>query len=143
MLSPLKGSLSKSKIVVEKLISSLGATPITIDPDLHDRFMALTICLPYMFSLGLTNMAIEYGRTGKSLRHMIGGSYKAVSRVASSSPELTLDMFLTNRSEVASAIDGIIDEFKNLKRLLKDKDESELLALIKRARLKNEAIQNK
>ncbi len=140
MLTPLKGSLNGSKKVVQNLVVSLGADPIFIEPDLHDRFMALTICLPYMFSLGLTNMAIDYAKENNSLRHMIGGSYKAVSRVASSSPELTLDMFLTNRDQASEAIDGIIAEFNNLKRLLKSKDEAKLKELIKRARRKNEAI---
>jgi len=100
---------------VTHLVESIDATPVVMSPEEHDRIIAATSHLPYALAVALTRVAIRRSETYHALPDLIGGSFKSAARVAASSPDLTRDMFLTNRRNVVCAIEDLIMELNVLK----------------------------
>lgn len=124
------------------IIKSLGAQPLLMTAEEHDRLIAVTSHLPYIFSLALTDLAVKYGQTNPHIWNLIGGSFKSATRVAVSSPDLTLDMFLTNKKELGSVVDELIDELRLLKEKIEDNDEASLKRVIIKAASKIKELHN-
>ncbi|MEE9443783.1 MAG: prephenate dehydrogenase [candidate division Zixibacteria bacterium] len=118
---------------IKLLIKKLGAEPFGIKAETHDRNISLTSHLPYLMAISLTNLIGHQSLNAKNLKKMIGGSYKSATRVAQSSPELSLDMFMSNRESVITAIDRFSYELMKIKRLINSGDEKELKKIISAA----------
>ena len=142
VLVPAKGARNESLGTIRRVVEGLGATPLIMKADEHDRLIALTSNLPYLFALSLTNLAMKYAKKHRSIWNLIGGSFRSATRVAASSPELTLDMFMTNRREIPTIIDEVIAEFTSLKEMIEREDETALKALIRKVRKKSEVLGN-
>jgi prephenate dehydrogenase len=140
VLTPSKGSTTEALVVAKAIVSELNARALIMAPEEHDHLIALTSNLPYALSVGLMNLAVKKGNQNRKLWKIIGGSFRSATRVSQSSPELTLDMFMTNRPAITGMIDGMIGELSELKRMIKEDDETALRVLIKKARKKSEAI---
>jgi len=142
VLIPSKRTKQQSLELIIRLVRSLGAKPLTMTAEEHDRLIALTSHLPYLFALALMNRSLKYGKRNKKLWHLVAGSFRSATRVALSSPELTLDMFLTNRRNLAKLIDEMRSELSFWKRLVGSGNESKLRKLILRAKKRREQIKN-
>jgi prephenate dehydrogenase len=119
---------------VMHLVTRLGARPLSISAEEHDRLIALTSHLPYALALSLMGMAADLRGKNNNFQHLIGGSFHGATRVAASAPDLTLDMFLTNRKNIATALDEMIDRLSRLKSMIQSGDEASLMELINSAR---------
>jgi prephenate dehydrogenase len=133
ILVPANGTEDKWIETVTLIIRSLGAQPLIMTAEKHDRLIAITSHLPYIFSLALTDLAVKYGQTNPHIWNLIGGSFKSATRVAVSSPDLTLDMFLTNKKELGTIVDELIDELRLIKEKIQNGDESLLKRMIIKA----------
>jgi len=142
ILVPLPGTDDKWIEMVTLIIRSLGAQPLIMTAEEHDRLIAVTSHLPYIFSLALTDLAAKNGQTNPHIWNLIGGSFKSATRVALSSPDLTLDMFLTNRKELGTIVDELIDELRLIKEKIQNGDESSLKRMIIKAASKIKELQN-
>ena len=127
---------------VKELVRSLGAKPLFMTAEEHDRLIALTSSLPYLFSIALMHQAAKYERKYKKIWDLVGGSFKSATRMASSSPEMTLDMFLTNRKNVGNVVEQMMVELANLRQMIEKGEEKTLKNLIKGAKKKREVIQS-
>jgi prephenate dehydrogenase len=85
-------------------VSSLGARPVAIDPDAHDRLVALTSHLPHALANVLVNQAGAGKVDGHDPLSAVGGSFRDMTRVAGANPRIWVDIFLDNR---AALLDGL------------------------------------
>jgi prephenate dehydrogenase len=115
VLTPIANAGNGWMETVGHLVESLEATPVVMSPEEHDRIIAATSHLPYALAVALMRLAQRRTETDRALPELIGGSFKSAARVAASSPDLTRDMFLTNRHNVVCAIDELIMELNVLK----------------------------
>ena len=76
-------------------VASLGAVPVAIDPDAHDRLVALTSHLPHVLANVLVNQVGEAEG---------GGALRDMTRVAGANPSIWLDVFLENREALAAVL---------------------------------------
>ena len=125
----------------KKLVYSLGAKPLFMTAQEHDQLIALTSSLPYLFSIALMHQAAKYEERYKKIWNLVGGSFVGATRVASSSPEMTLDMFLTNQKNVVKVIKEMIAELTLWRQMIEKEDEASLRNLIEKAKKKREMIQ--
>ncbi len=98
-----------SGIVLERLhrlITGLGARPLAIDADTHDRMMAAVSHLPHVVANTLVGQA---GRAlGGERLPPTGPSFRDATRVAGANPALWPDIYLANRDALLDAIDDIL-----------------------------------
>jgi len=117
---------------IRELVTGLGARPIEMSAEEHDRLIALTSHLPHVLALALSSLAQKHHEHVPRTDDLLGGSFRSATRVASSSPELILDMLLTNRENVSAVTDEIIVELTALRTKLASGEESALRELIER-----------
>ncbi|MCP4706424.1 MAG: prephenate dehydrogenase [candidate division Zixibacteria bacterium] len=140
-LTPTVSTIKEWIDTIVDLIKSIGAKPIIIDPQKHDFLIGLTINLPYLLSLALMNLASNQEDSIKDIWQLSGGSFKGATRVASSSPELTLDMFMTNRGNILNILKQFQSELSTITELLSNKDETGLSKRIVQAKAQKEYIE--
>jgi prephenate dehydrogenase len=85
-------------------VTSLGAVPVAIDPEAHDRLVAITSHLPH----ALANLLLNQAGTGRVEGHeplaSAGGSLRDMTRVAGSNPRIWVDIFLDNAGPLREAL---------------------------------------
>ena len=82
-----------------RFVSDLGARPVTIDAELHDRLMATISHLPHVLANVLVEQAAALGEPAT------GPSFRDATRVAGANPALWPDILLANRDALAEQIE--------------------------------------
>ena len=82
----------------------MGAQPIAVDPEAHDRLVAITSHLPHALANLLLNHAGATRVEGHEPLAAAGGSLRDMTRVAGANPRIWVDIFLDNREAVAAAL---------------------------------------
>ena len=90
--------------LVERFVTSLGASPVAIEPDVHDRLLALVSHLPHALATTLVNQAAAARIDGQDPLTAAGASFRDLTRTAGANPELWVDVFLSNAEEVVAAL---------------------------------------
>jgi prephenate dehydrogenase len=90
--------------LVHGFVSSLGATPVAIDAEAHDRLVALTSHLPHALANVLVNQAGAERIDGHEPLAAAGGSLRDMTRVAGANPRIWVDIFLDNADVLADAL---------------------------------------
>jgi prephenate dehydrogenase len=89
---------------VHALVASPGARPVAIDPDAHDRLVAVTSHLPHALANVLLNQAGASRFEGHDPLAGAGGSLRDMTRIAGANPRIWVDIFLDNREALAGAL---------------------------------------
>jgi prephenate dehydrogenase len=86
------------------LVTSLGARPVAIGPDAHDRLVAVTSHLPHVLANVLLNQAGSTRIDGHDPLQAAGGSLRDMTRIGGANPRVWVDIFLDNREALAAAL---------------------------------------
>ena len=85
-------------------VASLGAVPVAVNPQAHDRLVALTSHLPHALANVLLNQAGAVRVDGHEPLAAAGGSLRDMTRVAGANPRIWVDIFLDNAEALAVAL---------------------------------------
>src|SRR6185312_9126616 len=103
-LTPLAATDPERYRLVHGFVSSLGATPVAVDPVAHDQLVALTSHLPHALANLLVNQAGANRIDGHDPVAAAGGSLRDMTRVAGANPRIWIDIFLDNAGPVREAL---------------------------------------
>ena len=103
-LTPLPETEPDRYRLVHGLVTSLGATPVAVDPVAHDRLVALASHLPHALANLLVNQAGANRIEGHEPLAAAGGSLRDMTRVAGANPRIWIDIFLDNAGPVREAL---------------------------------------
>jgi prephenate dehydrogenase len=103
-LTPTAVTEPQSFTVLHAFVSSLGAVPVAIDPDAHDRLVAVTSHLPHALANVLLNQAGAARVDGPEPLTAAGGSLRDMTRVAGANPRIWVDIFLENREALIAEL---------------------------------------
>jgi prephenate dehydrogenase len=95
-LTPGAGTDPDRYRLVHGFVVSTGAVPVAIDPQAHDRLVALTSHLPHALANVLVNQAGAGRIEGHDPLAAAGGSLRDMTRVAGANPRIWVDIFLDN-----------------------------------------------
>lgn len=110
-----------------RLVSGLGAHPVTIDAATHDRLMATVSHLPHVLANVLVSQAARALGEGDSLP-ATGPSFRDTTRVAGANPALWPDIYLANADALVEAIDETVAALAGARARLMAGDRSALQA---------------
>ena len=85
-------------------VTALGARPVAIDPQAHDRLVAMTSHLPHVLANVLLNQTGSGRIEGHDPLLAAGGSLRDMTRIGGSNPRIWVDIFLDNREAVVAAL---------------------------------------
>jgi prephenate dehydrogenase len=86
---------------VSSFVQELGATPTAVDPDKHDLLMATLSHLPHLMAVALLRVASDISPEALSFA---GQSFRDLTRVGASNPELWADILAENREALGEAL---------------------------------------
>jgi prephenate dehydrogenase len=132
-LTPTPQSSPDAVETVRAFAAALGARPLMLDPDAHDRAVAVTSHLPHLLAYALAATAGRAAADGNPhLFDLAAGSFASGTRVAASSPDLWQGIALSNRDALLSALDACLGELGAMRAALEAGDADTLLAALRR-----------
>ncbi|MGE3960941.1 MAG: prephenate dehydrogenase [Dehalococcoidia bacterium] len=105
--------------IVTNIASTLGATPMIMDAEEHDAYVAAISHLPMMAAMALFSM----GRASEAwpeLSLLAAGGFRDMTRLAGTDPDMAYDIAMTNRDNIAHWIDRYVVALQELRRRLVD-----------------------
>jgi prephenate dehydrogenase len=103
-LTPVAATDPERYRLLHGFVVSLGAVPVAVDPEAHDRLVALTSHLPHALANLLLNQAGASRIDGHEPLAAAGGSLRDMTRVAGANPRIWVDLFLDNAEALAGAL---------------------------------------
>lgn len=121
-----------------KMIAMLGAHPIELRAEEHDRLMAEISHLPHILASLLLH-GLERSQIAERLA-AAGPSFKDATRVAASSSAIWADIYAANADMLSTVIDGAIERLQEVKGMLRRGEADALYAWHELARERCEAL---
>jgi prephenate dehydrogenase len=103
-LTPVAATDAQRYRTLHGFVASLGAVPVAVDPEGHDRLLALTSHLPHALANVLLNQAGASRIEGHEPLAAAGGSLRDMTRVAGANPRIWVDIFLDNAGALRDAL---------------------------------------
>lgn len=118
-------------------VELLGAKVCVVSPDEHDRIVARTSHIPHLNAVLLVHLL---NQNHLSLIDYVGGGFRDTTRIASGNPEMWTEIFINNKSEVLSAIDGFVQQLEQFKKNLMEENKTEIVYNLSKAKQTREQI---
>jgi prephenate dehydrogenase len=118
-LTPLPASEPQRVELVARFVSALGARPVQLDAETHDRILALTSHLPHALA-NLLMQSVAAG--GDEALGYAGASLREMTRVAGANPAVWADIFVENGDLLAEAVAGHRERAGRVEQALRDRD---------------------
>ena len=103
-LTPVAATSPASYKALHGFVSALGAVPVAINPEAHDRLVSVTSHLPHVLANVLLNQAGAARIDGHEPLAAAGGSLRDMTRIAGANPRIWVDIFLENRVALGTAL---------------------------------------
>jgi prephenate dehydrogenase len=118
-LAPTSGSSGVLFERLHRLVAALGARPVAIDAESHDRLLATVSHLPHVLANALvTQTAGALGEEDAALPR-VGPSFRDATRVAGANSAIWTDIYLANREAIAAEVDAVVERLQEAAKLLR------------------------
>lgn len=128
IFTPLPRTTSRARDFARALARVIGAFPLWMEPEAHDRLLAYTSHMPYLLSAALA-LAVP-----PESQEVMGPGFASTVRLAGSSPRMMMDILLTNLDAVLEALDALQDALWEVRRTLENETEKDLHELLQNVR---------
>jgi prephenate dehydrogenase len=116
---------------------ALGARVRLLDPEEHDRALALTSHLPHLVAVGLA------GILKPEVHDLTAAGFRDTTRVASGDPSIWTGIFLQNKEPVLAALDLFEERLQSFRDALTAGDRLTLDSLLHQAKKVRDALENR
>jgi prephenate dehydrogenase len=99
-LTPTAETDAAAHRLVHSFVSDLGATPVAITAEAHDRLVALTSHVPHVLANVVANHVGGTRVEGHEPLANAGGSLRDMTRIAGANPRIWVDIFLDNAAQI-------------------------------------------
>ena len=120
LLTPGPQTPSDAQARLSAFVAALGASPVVVDPVVHDHVMAYTSHLPQLTATALMHVVGE--SVGEAGLRLSGSGLADTTRVAASPASIWSDICASNADEVLPALDQLIATLQTLRARLADDD---------------------
>jgi prephenate dehydrogenase len=143
ILTPTKRTDPQALERIRQLWEETGSIVLTMDPHLHDQILGAVSHLPHVAAFALMNALADlrdHRLAALDLAGHSGGGLRDTTRIAASSPEMWRDIFLWNRDNLVSYIDGYQRTLEEFKQLIKVGDSAGIEKALERAKGEREKL---
>ena len=128
VLTPLERTSERARSAALQIVEALGANPIWLDAEAHDRILSATSHLPYLLSSALTLA------TSEDAAPLIGPGFRSTSRLAGTPSSMMLGVLLSNTDNVLASIAGFRQSLDVLESALQTNDKDALQSALDQSR---------
>jgi len=143
ILTPTKQTDPQALERIKQLWEETGSILLTMDPHAHDQILGAVSHLPHVAAFALMNALADlrdHQMPALDLAGHSGGGLRDTTRIAASSSEMWRDIFLWNRDNLVSFIDGYERALEKLKQLIKTGDAAGIEQALERAKGEREKL---
>ncbi|MFH1259913.1 MAG: prephenate dehydrogenase/arogenate dehydrogenase family protein [Elusimicrobiota bacterium] len=126
VLTPERQTNRQALGIVKKLWKLLEARVIEMPSQQHDEIVAVTSHLPHLMAASLVRLTALCQKKNKFTEELIAGSFRDLTRVASSSPEIWTGICAANRQQILLNLKYFQKELDLWRRLLENNSFKEL-----------------
>lgn len=119
---------------VASLVRDLGAEPIVLDAEVHDRLVAIVSHLPHLTAAALMGVAMRRATDHGAVLRLAAGGFRDMTRVASGSPRIWIDICRENRSAIVESLDELVSALVETRRIVAEGDDARLTESLQAAR---------
>jgi prephenate dehydrogenase len=115
-------SARSSGVLYERLhglLVQLGARPVALDADSHDRLLATVSHLPHVLANVLVSQAARTADREDQPLPRVGPSFRDATRVAGANSAIWTDIYIQNASAIADQVDATVERLADIARALR------------------------
>jgi prephenate dehydrogenase len=105
---------------IERFVSEVGAQPILMDAERHDRLVAVVSHLPQVASTALMGLAAEQEAGEPEILQLAAAGFRDLTRLAASNPDLWAGILRANRDAFSRALDLYVERLNRLRELVSE-----------------------
>ncbi|MGE5224674.1 MAG: prephenate dehydrogenase, partial [Omnitrophica WOR_2 bacterium] len=113
ILSALSRTSAKARSLAIQLVEAVGAHPLWLDGQVHDRWVAATSHLPFLLANSLAFC------TPEETAGVVGPGFRSTARLAPSSPRMMRDILETNQAQILLALRHFSDRLSQVEGLIR------------------------
>lgn len=125
ILTPTKSTGKRAIAMMEELLRLVGAQPLLLSVEEHDRMVAAVSHLPHLTAISLANAAGKIEGQLPGTLTLAAGGFRDSTRIAMSSPELWAEIVFSNKQQVLGMMDNFLQELTNLRQMIQEDCEEE------------------
>ncbi len=126
----LQRTRSEALTLAQELVEAVGAQPVVMDAQRHDRLVAVVSHLPYLLSVGLVAAAEEVAAEDEQIWELAASGFRDASRLAASDVTMMLDILLTNRRAVGEMLSRFAKRLDAIAHLLEASEAKPVLSMV-------------
>jgi len=134
LLSPTNHTSNNARNAAMQIIAAIGANPVWVDAETHDRMLALTSHLPYLLSSILTLISPDKAAA------FIGPGFRSSSRLADTPSSMMLDVLVSNCDEILPVLSRFEDQLALIRKMLFENDTEKLKNILDSARSQYQSL---
>ena len=105
----------------------IGSRVDIMDAKQHDYILSITSHIPHLIAYNIVNTTLNVKKKkGRDIVKYSAGGLRDFTRIAASNPIMWRDIFIQNRTNTSKMIDKFIENLKDLKKAIKNKNEKKL-----------------
>lgn len=143
ILTPTKQASPDKVETLYRLVEKMGAIPILLDANEHDKITAAISHVPHIIAAQLVNLIRDSDDGTEKMKSLAAGGFKDITRIASSSPIMWQNICLTNTTMIRSILNSYIAKLKEASEALERQDEAYLYQMFDSAGEYRNSIPNK
>jgi len=128
VLTPLERTSENARSAALQIVEVLGATPIWLNADDHDRILASTSHLPYLLSSALALT------TSNDSAPLVGPGFRSASRLAGTPSSMMLGVLQSNEDNVLASIASFRRSLDIIESALQSGNQNTLQSILDRSR---------
>jgi prephenate dehydrogenase len=130
VLTPLSRTGERARSAALQIVDALGANPIWLDAESHDRILASTSHLPYLLSSALALA------TPEEAAPLLGPGFRSSARLAGTPSSMMLGVLRSNTDNVLASIAQFRHVLDHIESALKTNDSDALQSILNTSRTK-------
>jgi prephenate dehydrogenase len=128
--------------IITDMVENIGAIPLFINDQEHDKMVAGVSHLPLLLSVALT-LATTRNSDWSQMSRLAATGYRDLTRLASGNPEVNSDICISNKSAIVYWIDEFSKELQKLRNLVNKGDEEIQRALTMASEARQEWLEKR
>ena len=134
VLTALDRTSAGARKVALQVIGVLGANPVWVDAEQHDRMLAMTSHLPYLLASALVLT------TSKDAAELVGPGFRSTSRLADTPSSMMLGVLRSNRDNILADLKNLQGQLAQMENALIDDDPVQLQSMLDSAQAQYQTL---
>jgi prephenate dehydrogenase len=132
--TPLRRTSPRALAFAEEIAREIGAAPVWLDPETHDRWVAAVSHVPFLIA-----NVLAYATPGEAAP-LVGPGFRSTTRLAVTPTPVVRDILATNRENILESLGRFRELLEELEGILASGDEAALVEKLERGADRQRAL---